>query len=173
MLAVKDKDTILHISYEDMIKYHGRQYLGGVALAYKIMELSFRRLLPNGVPERDLISFFSGLGENGRGVIDGLEMVTRVKSRNRLNIDNSKLEHHPGALAPNGGRYYFELTYGQNTICLALKDGLLPEEFLVLSKKALSQGLNNREACRLQELKEELAALIMTKKPEELFKHSL
>ena len=47
-IRVKDRDTVLEISYEDMIKYHGRFNIGGVALAFKALELGLSKLVPAG-----------------------------------------------------------------------------------------------------------------------------
>ncbi len=44
VLMVKDRGNVLQISYEDMIKYHGRFHIGGVAMAFKALELAFERL---------------------------------------------------------------------------------------------------------------------------------
>lgn len=40
---------------------------------------------------------------------------------------------------PNGGKFYFELTYDGVKLELALKEALVPEEFMILSNK-LSHG---------------------------------
>lgn len=167
--AIKDRDTVLHISYDDMIKYHGRFYIGGVALAFKSLEMAFSRLLKNEIPSREKISYLSGLGMNGMGVIDGVEMVTRAWSRGELIADTKLVKDKPGIDAPNGGKYYFEVGYDGRRVGLAVKEGLIPLEFKVLSRKALKGEISDEEAVRLQQVKEELASTLMSNKAEDLF----
>lgn len=40
-LVFEDRVGIVEITYEDMIKYHGRFHIAGVAMAYKVLELAF------------------------------------------------------------------------------------------------------------------------------------
>ena len=46
-IVVRDGQESLNFAMEDLIKYHGRFNLGGVALAFRIMQESIRRLSPN------------------------------------------------------------------------------------------------------------------------------
>lgn len=169
-IAIKDRDMVLEISYEDMIKYHGRFHIGGVAIAYKALKLGFARLLkPGEIPRRDKVSFVSGLGETATGVLDAVEMATRVRSRGKLSTDTELGKAVEAAIAPNGSKFYFELSYDGAKIGLALKEGLVPEEFIVLSKRAIARELDAAGAVRLQEVKEAMAADIMSREAEELF----
>ena len=168
-LKVKDRDTVLDIFYEDMIKYHGRFFIGGVAMAFKALEMAFDTLAPGEIPEREQISFLTGLGLAGMGVIDGVEMVTRARSRDKINTDIRLVKGRPAPDAPNGGKYYFEVEYGSRAIGFAIKDGLIPEKFISLSRKAFVGPLSEDEATELQQLKEELAAILMSKETKDLF----
>ncbi|HWP96879.1 MAG TPA: hypothetical protein VN426_08500 [Syntrophomonadaceae bacterium] len=170
ILVIKDRDTILQISYEDMIKYHGRFHIGGVALAFKALQLGFARLLPPGqVPSRSKIAFASGMGPTATGVLDGVEMVTRAGSKGRMTSDTVLGKNVTAPETPNAGKFYFELTYDGVKLGLALKEGLVPEEFISLSRQAMARTLDNDGARRLQEVKEELAATLMSNKAEDLF----
>ncbi|MDD2510396.1 MAG: hypothetical protein PHP26_03905 [Syntrophomonas sp.] len=172
-ISIKDRDVILNISYEDMIKYHGRFYIGGVAMAYKALELAFAKLPHLGIPSREKITFATAMGMEGMGVIDGVEMVTRARSREKLIADIGIIPKIPAPDAPNGGKYYFELNYDRTMIAIAVKEGLIPEEFIILSGKALSNTISEEEAIRIQIVKEDLASLIMTNAAEDLFNWSL
>jgi hypothetical protein len=168
-LSIKDRDTVLHISYEDMIKYHGRFHIGGVAMAYKAMELGFSKLIPGEIPSRSKVSFASGLGQAATGVLDAVEMATRARTRDALVVDPALGRDIAAPATPGGGKFYLELTYDGVKLGMALKDGLVPEEFMLLSKKAMARSLDQEGAKRLQELKEEMAASLMSKPAEELF----
>lgn len=170
ILTIMDRDTVLQIYYEDMIKYHGRFHIGGVAVAFKVLELGFARFLPPGkIPVRGKFAFASGLGEAATGVLDGVEMVTRARSRGQMTASTSLGQGVKAPETPNGGKFYFELSYEGRTLGMALKDGLVPPEFFSLSKQAMEGGLDSDGKRRLQEAKEELAASLMSHPAQDLF----
>lgn len=170
VLKVRDRDTVLEISYQDMIKFHGRFNIGGVALAYKALEMGFKQLVPEGeVPQRRKICFNSALGPTATGVIDGVEMATRALTRNCLSTDINIGRDAKAPQNPDGGKFYFELDYAGQKVGMALKDGLIPQEFsdllLVLEKRPLTAD----EMTRLQQVKEGIAAAVMDLSVEDLF----
>lgn len=169
-IRVKDRDMVLAISYEDMIKYHGRFNIGGVALAYKSLELGLQKLLPEGeVPRRHLISYNSALGPTATGVVDGIEMATRADSRGALSTDIAVGKNVDAPQNPDGGKFYFEVEYDGRRVGLALKEGLIPAEFTSLLKIVEKRPLTTDEAIRLQEVKEEIAAAVMAVPAADLF----
>ena len=171
-IRVKDNNDIIEITYDDLLKYHGKQMLGGVALAFKIMLMTFPKLCDE-VPERGNFSFYSGIGCNGRGIIDATEMVMRVKTYDQLRLDLEYAEDKLGQVAPGGGRYYFEIGYKEKLIKLYLKEGIIPEEFIAYSKlahkcKAENVPMKEADQERLLELRYALAQTIMDSRPEDL-----
>ncbi len=171
-IKVKDHNDIIEITYEDLLKYHGKQMLGGAALAFKIMLMTFPKLCDE-VPERGNFSFYSGIGCNGRGIIDATEMVMRVKTYDSLRLDLEYAEDKLGQVAPGGGRYYFEIGYKEKLIKLYLKEGIIPEEFITYSKlahkcKAENVPMKEVDEERLLELRYALAKSIMESRPEDL-----
>jgi hypothetical protein len=172
-ITVKDGDAILHIGYEDLIKYHGYNMIGGVALAYKIMLWGFPKLTDQ-VPERGKFYFYSGIGPGGQGVIDAVEMVMRVKTYNSLGLDKSWSIDKPGAYCPGGGHYYFEIGYDGKKLCLGVKDGVIPSEFIRMSELAGSKTvagelLNDEEIAYLHELRYQLSEAVIASEAEDLF----
>jgi len=172
-VIVRDNDDIIEITYEDILKYHGKQMIGGAALAFKIMLMTFPKL-SNDIPKRGDFSFYSGIGANGRGIIDATEMVMRVKTYDKLRLDSEYSEDKMGQIAPGGGRYYFEIGYGEKLIKLYLKEGIIPEEFIAYSKlshkcKAENVPMKEEDLERLLFLRKELAKTIMASKPEDMF----
>lgn len=170
VISVKDHDTILHITYQDMIKYHGRSFIAGVAIAFKLMEL-VAYMLADGELCRDKISVT--LAVNGPGIIDGIEMVTRAKSRGMLAVAQriAQGKDAPDAADGEGGRYYFEFTYNGKNMAIFLKAGLITPEFLNLAAKTHNDTITVSEEKRLQQIKEELAELIMGKKARDIFNY--
>ena len=172
-VIVKDNDDIVEITYDDILKYHGRQMIGGAALAFKIMLMTFPKLTDE-IPQRGYFSFYSGIGQNGRGIIDATEMVMRVRHYDKLRLDTEYSEDKLGQVAPGGGRYYFEIGYEDKLIKLYLKEGIIPTEFINYSKlshkcKAENIEMRLEDQQKLLSLRQELANSIMASKPEDMF----
>jgi len=170
VIKVKDRDNVLEISYEDMIKYHGRLNIGGVALAYKALELGFKLLLPEGeIPQRRKIYFYSALGPTATGVVDAVEMATRALTRNCLSTDIEISRDVRAPQNPDGGKFYFEVDYAGKKVGLAVKEGLIPQEFTDLLAILGKRPLTGDEMNRLQEVKEKIAASVMAKPAADIF----
>lgn len=170
VLRVKDRGITLEIGFADLLKYHGRFYIGGVALAFKALELGFRELVPGAVPDRERIGFTTGIGLDGPGVIDAVEMVTRAKTRGTLVTDTAAVRDKPGIVTPEGsGKYYFELRYDKQTIGMAVKPGIIPDEFMLLCRKSHAGAISEDERRRLQAVKETMAVQVMATDPAALF----
>lgn len=172
-VVVKDQDNIIEITYDDILKYHGREMLGGAALAFKIMLMTFPKLCAD-IPQRGKFSFYSGIGKNGKGIIDATEMVMRVKTYDKLALDLNYAEDKLGQVAPGGGRYYFEIGYEDKLVKLYLKEGIIPADFIKYSKlahqhKAQNTIMSEQDQQKLFLLRQELAKSIMASKPEDLF----
>ena len=172
-VLVRDNDDIIEITYEDILKYHGKQMIGGAALAFKIMLMTFPKLSDE-IPTRGNFDFYSGIGANGRGIIDAAEMVMRVKTNNQIRLDLEYSDDKLGQVAPGGGRYYFEIGYNDKMIKLYLKEGIIPDEFIKYSKlshkcKAENVEMKKEDLEKLLSLRQELARSIMESKPEDMF----
>lgn len=172
-ILVRDRDDIVEITYEDILKYHGKEMIGGAALAFKIMLMTFPKLSED-IPQRGKFNFYSGIGKNGRGIIDAAEMVMRVKTYDQLRLDLDYSDDKLGQVAPGGGRYYFEVGYEDKLVKLYLKEGIIPTEFINYSKlshkcKAENIAMKPEDQEKLLSLRQELANSIMASKPEDMF----
>lgn len=169
VLLIKDHKDVLQITFQDMAKYHGREFIGGVALAFKLLELAFDQLSPAEPPAREKFSIL--IGVQGPGIIDGVEMVTRAKSRAAMIIDPQTASTKPAPDAADGcgGRYYFEIMYNNRKHNYSLKHGLLPAEFITLAYKTHDGTLTDAEATRLARLKEEIAGFLLARPAASLF----
>ncbi|WP_312562372.1 [Fe-Fe] hydrogenase large subunit C-terminal domain-containing protein [Anaerospora sp.] len=169
ILPIEDNGTVLDITYQNMVNYHGRSYIAGVAMAFKLLQRCLNSFAESNIASRDKFSIL--LGVNGPGIIDGLEMATRVKSQGRLRVDQQAVQDKdaPDAADGKGGKYYFEVTHGERKIILTLKHGLLPAEFIELAYQSHTGLLTDRDAQRLQQLKEEIAVFLMGTAAEDLF----
>ncbi|HWI04894.1 MAG TPA: hypothetical protein VNT52_13870, partial [Acidimicrobiales bacterium] len=59
-LVVLDQGESISISFDDLLKYHGRSSIAGVAHAFKAMERAFPLLSPGGPPDRHGVTVESG-----------------------------------------------------------------------------------------------------------------
>lgn len=166
VIKIMDGETLLQISYDDMVKYHGRFNIGGVAIAYKAIWLGFAKLSPDRVPARNETGFFSGM--SGSGVLDGAEMVLRARTRGTLAVD-PVLGADAAIAGGCRGRFYFEVLVGMDKISLALKSGFITDEFTALAKGFNEGKLSSEQLKRLQIVKENLAAAIMRTPAEKVF----
>ena len=84
-ITVLEKGQKLEFSFEDLLKYHGVGYPGGVAHAFQVMQRAFPLLDDGKLLERreiELVTAFPGPG--GR---DAFEMVTRCVTDGRIHVD--------------------------------------------------------------------------------------
>ncbi len=149
-LVVLDQGESISISFDDLLKYHGRSSIAGVAHAFKAMERAFPLLSSAEPPERSDITVESGFP--GGGARDAFEMVTRAVTGDRY-----RLASEPAPVeAPEapGGHFFFRLGYRGTAVDLVARAYLIPEEFLQL---ACREAPTPAEAVRAQQLKEEMA----------------
>jgi hypothetical protein len=161
-LLVLDQGDAISISFDDLLKYHGRSSIAGVAHAFKAMERAFPLLSPDGPPERYDITVESGFP--GGGARDAFEMVTRAVTGDRYRLAGEPL----GIEAPEapGGHFFFRLGYREGAVDLVLRPGLVPEEFLQL---ACREAPTPDEALRAQQLKEEMADHLLSLPADEVY----
>ena len=161
-LEIRDQGDPIRISFDDILRYHGRSSIAGAAHAFKAMERAFPLLSPGQPPDRSQIQVESGFP--GDGARDAFEMVTRAVTDDRYRVD-------PGLAGPEvpeapGGRFFFRLRYGTTVVDLALRDGLVPEEFLEV---ACREAPSPAEAEQARRLKEEMAARLLWLPSEEVY----
>ena len=161
-LVVLDQGGSISISFDDLLKYHGRSSIAGVAHAFKAMERAFPLLSPGQPPERYDITVESGF--SGGGARDAFEMVTRAVTGDRYRVAPDLAG--PEVPEAPGGRFFFRLGYRGTVVDLALHDGLVPEEFIRLACRDTPTAA---EADRAQQLKEEMAERLLSLSPDEVY----
>lgn len=160
-LVVRDQGQPISISFDDLLKYHGRSSIAGVAHAFKAMERAFSFLSPDVPPERYDITVESGFP--GGGARDAFEMVTRAVTGDRYRLT---VEDRPGVPEAPGGHFFFRLGYRGTVVELTLRAGLVPEEFLDVACK---ENPTPAEADRARQLKEEMAERLLGIPAEEVY----
>lgn len=173
VVTVHENGNLLSFTYEELLAHHGGAMPGGVALAFRMLQWVFTDVLKT-IPEWGQCSFYSGLGENGRGIIDTVTKVLGVVENDSLRLDKSYSLDKSGPFAPGGGRYYFECSYGEQLVKLAVKDGAIPDEFFRCSaemhrKRQAGEPISPAETEHLQQLRINLSKAILTADSSDLF----
>jgi hypothetical protein len=147
MLVVLDRGTRLEFGLDDLMRYHGPGSPGGVAHAYKVLELALPLL--GDPPERREVEVATAFG--GPGARDGFELVLRAVTEGRYTVD-------PGLARPERGwtreRFVFRLACPGRAVELGVRGGFVTEEFLTLARA-------DDPGPRLDVLKREMAERVM------------
>lgn len=172
-IRIYDSEKLLSFTYEDLLNFHGKEMPGGVALVFKLMCWIFADVAKE-IPVRGSCSFYSGLGKNGKGIIDGADCVMQVSKNQKLflNPDYSLSKNAPDA--PGGGKYYFELGFNGKIFSVSVKQEVIPKEFFNFSKhihqkRQNAEPITQEEKEKLQFLRHSLAETILNTKAENLF----
>lgn len=164
-LKVRDGSHVIAFEFDDLVKYHGRENIGGVALALKVLEFAFAHLSPDEIPQRNKIEIFTAFP--GTGAIDAFEMVTRAITRNRFQLDIDA--QVPEALEAVTGRFYFRIGYRSRRLAVTPRRGLIPERFLHLSRMHKAGEASPEDTTEFQGMKEALADTLLGMKADEIF----
>lgn len=172
-VSAKKNDTLVSYTYEELLNHHGGEMPGGVALAFRMLQWVFDEILQT-IPEKGSCTFYSGLGENGKGIMDTVTEVLGVIPYESLHLDKSYSMDKTGPFAPGGGRYYFECGCHGELVKLAVKEGAIPEAFFDYSKemhrkRTAGEKITKEEIEYLQQLRIDLSKAILSAKSSDLF----
>ncbi|MGW0180193.1 hypothetical protein [Nocardia sp. NPDC003345] len=151
MLTVHESGTPLEFSFDDLMKYHGTEFPGGVAHAYCAMRHAVSLL--GEVERREVTVRTAFPGPGGR---DAVEMALRAVTGGRFTVD-------PALAAPDRGttlaRYVWEFTHRDTTVTLRLRDaGFVTAEFIALGARTDRTAADD---ARLRVLKSEMTARLL------------
>lgn len=164
-IEVADHGDTLRITFDDLLKYHGRHSIGGVAHGLKMLQRAFSALSPGRPPLRGTFTVFTAFP--GPGARDAIEMVTRAVTAGRYTVDTG-FDAQSVPEAPFG-RYFFRIGHEGRTVDLGAKPGLVRPEFIDILRKKAATGLNEAEESRLVELKQEMAGRLVAMPAEDIY----
>lgn len=160
-IDVIDQGQLIRLSFEDMMRYHGPGFPGGVAHAFKVMERALPLLGDDGPPERREITIHTPF--RGPGARDAFEMATRAVTEGRYHVG-------PALERPGRGttleRYVFQLTHRDRSVTLQIREGFVIDEFIGLARKL---DRTPAEDARLSVLKQEMADRLMSRPAAEVY----
>ena len=152
VIRVAERGRIIEFSFDDLMRYHGPGSPGGVANAFKVMQRAFAVLSPDKPPQRRSVVVRTAF--RGPGARDGVEAVTRAVTDGRYIVE-------PALARPDLGRlresFVFEVSIGERSVTLIMRDGFVTEEFINLAQK----DRTDEEESRLDELKAQLAQRVI------------
>src|SRR4051812_18847816 len=96
IITVQERGQAVNYTFDDMMRFHGGDSPGGVAMAFKVMQRAFAGPPPAGPPQRRSISVRTAF--RGPGARDGFEAVTRAVSDGRYIVDRSLVRPDLGRL---------------------------------------------------------------------------
>ncbi|PZU20223.1 MAG: hypothetical protein DI589_18535 [Shinella sp.] len=161
VIRVLENGKLLEYGFDDLLRYHGFGFPGGVAHGFKVMQRAFPLLSPEAPPERREISVRTAF--RGPGARDAFEMVTRAVIEDRYAIDASLEMPERGETLM---RYVFELSYRNACIMLKIREGHVRDEFILLGRKP---ERTPEEEERLTWLKQEMADRLLVADPLDVY----
>lgn len=161
-LEILDHGHRITFDFDDVLKYHGRGAVGGVAHGFKVMERALPLLAGGEPPEREGITIDSAFG--GAGARDAFEMVTRAVTGGRFRFDPDLAPDAPDSPI---GRYFFRFAYREGpAVDLTLRPGLVSDEFVDLARRGASTP---EEEAHLEWLKQDMADRLMARPAGEVY----
>lgn len=162
-IHIRDAGVDLAISFEDCIKYHGRDSIGGLALGFKLLQWGLKQISPSEPIERSSIIFRTAFP--GPGVRDAVELITRAYTNHRYEI----LENAPVG-SPEGvyGFLYFEIQVNDKCLGVHVKPGVVSSDFIETGRATKKAHVSEQTLYHWKELKENLAQAVMAVNIEEI-----
>ncbi|MGH9189113.1 MAG: hypothetical protein ACRD0Q_03630 [Acidimicrobiales bacterium] len=161
-LEVTDGRASISMSFDDLLRYHGRDSIGGLALGFKALELGLPLLSPGAPPERRDITVQTAF--DGPGSRDAFEMATRAVTEDRYRLVPELAR--PGAPEAPQGHFVFRLVHRGSMVDLTLRPGLVGADFVGLVRRGPQTPAEEELLVRM---KEELAARILALPADEVY----
>lgn len=163
-LDVLDDGELVRIAFEELVKYHGRGSIGGLAHGFKVMERGFPLLDGGNVLERREVHVETAF--DGPGSRDAFEMVTRAVTGGRYLADVDLAGAGPLAPEAPQGRFFFRLRYRDRSVDLTLREGHVSDEFVELVRRGPQSP---EEHAYLARLKQDMADRLMALAAEDVY----
>ena len=161
LLEVAERRVPKSFSFDEMLKYHGPDFPGGVAHSFKVLQRALPLLTDGDPPERREIVIDTAF--RGPGARDGFELVTRAVTEDRYTVDPAMERRDRGRTLE---RYVFKLSYRGRNVTLLIREGFVVDEFIDLARK---EGRTAEEGARLTVLKQEMADRLFARPAEEVY----
>ena len=161
ILTVLENGKPISFGFDDLMRYHGHGFPGGVAHAFAAMRSAFP-LLDGGKPleRREIVVRTAFKGPGGH---DALEMVTRGRSEGRQHVVPELAQPERGMTLQN---YVWQFAYRGAIATVHVAEGIVREEFIALGRKADRTADEDK---RLEWLKQDMADRILSLPANEVY----
>jgi hypothetical protein len=160
-IQVLDDGLLLSFSFPEMLRYSGPGSPGGVAMAFKAMELAFGLLDPSAPLDRREVMIDTAF--RGPGARDGFELVTRGLTEGRYVVDADLERPDRGTTLE---QFVFHFAYRDAGCTLLVREGQVTDEFISLAR---ARDLTPDEQRRFTALKQDLADRLMAASADDVF----
>lgn len=156
-VRIRDRDGEVAIGRDDLVRYAGPEQIVASALCLRLFARAFADLSPDTPPRRETVRVLSAFP--GEGLLDGIELITRARSRGALVVDPLA---GPAEAPPAGiGRFYFVVAVGERARGYMLAPGLFSDTFLGLVGRLQDGGGTPHERAAYQGAKHELIGRLL------------
>lgn len=164
-LCVSDRGDELRLTFDDLVKYHGRGSICGLSITYKVIQRGFEALLPGGVPARESLSVLTAFP--GPGAQDAFELVGRVVTNGRYTVDKDIPPSDEISVAAFGS-YFFKITHEDKSVELGVKPGVVRPEFIDIKRKQMKKLATPEESAKFRELQFEMSERVLPQDPADI-----
>ncbi|MER2190480.1 MAG: hypothetical protein ABS951_05930 [Solibacillus sp.] len=153
-IRIYDRNDLLEITFEDIVKYHGKAAYMALGAGYRVVQAAFEALYGEEIPNRNDLTVFSAHG--GPGFRDVFEFVTRAKTRGVYTVDPNYPVAQYDPHRPTGYAYVFTRENGQ-AVEVSIKEDYLPAQFYDFLKISRERDFTEEEYVYFEQLKFDLA----------------
>ncbi len=164
VIKVKNGDDTVSINYDCLRQYHQDTNYAMLAITFKGLQGAMK-IFPKGIPKRKKIKILSA--HPGTGVRDALEFITRAVTNNQFTLDCTLPYANYNPHKQMG--YYFEISDGNNSVKLTLKEGILMPEFFEFFAKLQNNTATKKEISKFTDLKQSIEKKVLKKSPDKIF----
>lgn len=164
VIKIKNGDDTVLINYDCLRQYHQDTNYAMLAITFKGLQGAMK-MFPKGIPKRKNIKILSA--HPGTGVRDALEFVTRSVTNNQFILDCTLPYANYNPHKQMG--YYFEISDGNNSVKLTLKEDILMPEFFEFFAKLQNDAATKKEINKFIDLKQLIEKKMLIMSPKEIF----
>jgi hypothetical protein len=162
-ITVAEEGRLLTFTADEILRFHGGGFPGGVIHGLKAMQAAFPLLAEGRPVERRRIEVLTAF--TGPGGRDAVECVTRALTDGRYRVDRSLGGRD--VLSDPPGPYLWRFAYDGRSIEATIRPGHVRPEFVALGARP---DRSAAEEARLTELKNEMAERLTPLDPQSIYK---
>ncbi|WP_143559177.1 hypothetical protein [Alkalispirochaeta americana] len=166
-LILLDEGYEVSFTWEQVFSFLGYRNIIASAIMTRLFSRAFRELSPDAPPDREELALLTAFP--GEGILEALELVTRVPTRHPERLVINPLAGPDEAPRVPGGRFYLEIQVGQQRRGYWPSTDLINDRFRDQVERFQEGAGTPREQEQYRRYKEETARHILHLEEDELF----